>query len=526
MGKYNTNINVDIEHVGYQESNNLSVPKGANPGKINEGKATTSLINKLHLIKIEDTEFDDSKLKNDKRLQEATNFSDVCKMNFGAQQYDVDDFLYCKNLGFPINRMITLRRFPFPCVDNIYDTEIQQEPDVARMITYYDQNINKLEELMAFSYSMRWKELSAEMEQASMQGDQSGFENGMKKMMEIMDPNLAQNNLRGKNKLDYDPKHDTNKVYGPVDSLTTTNIRDVGLEFQKEFDIVFEYEMRSIGGRTPEYAFKDIIANVLACTYNNGKFWPGSRYWVGERPSQFYDKMKWMNPDNLDEFLFGGHESLKSALKQFGSAGSAIDTLKKALSGGFAMAMGKLLDKVGRPGILVMNSLLSGEATGYWHVSIGNPEKPMMVIGNLICTGCDVSFPTDELSYGDFPNKLMVKVKLKPAQSKDRAGIEMMFNMGKKRIYYNPKEVTVASNKNVLSKSARSFFGFETKAIDKMLEESYDFMADNIKSVSKTVISGDKKAPIENNQNSEEPTSTNNNVAYTNADKEIVDALG
>jgi hypothetical protein len=96
--------------------------------------------------------------------------------------------------------------------------------------------------------------------------------------MSFVDPVLAQNTLRGENKLNYDPKHDQNKVYGPVDSITSTNIRDVGFDYNQEFDLVFEYELRSYGGRTPEFAMKDVIANILATTYNNGKFWPGSRY--------------------------------------------------------------------------------------------------------------------------------------------------------------------------------------------------------------------------------------------------------
>ncbi|MDR0206272.1 MAG: hypothetical protein LBI45_03310 [Bacteroidales bacterium] len=56
-------------------------------------------------------------------------------------------------------------------------------------------------------------------------------------------------------------------------------------------------------------------------------------------------------------------------------------------------------------------------------------------MGNLICTGVDVSFPDDTLSFGDFPTTIKAVVKLKPALPRDRAGIEMMFNHGRKRIY-------------------------------------------------------------------------------------------
>jgi len=478
------NINVPVDGAKYEKRTNIAVPKGADSAKINAGNISNSVINKLHLIKLaNDFPFKEEDLKGRAEFNPLS-FSDLCKLDSGAQQYDVDDFLYCKNLGFPLNRLITLRRFPYPCTDNIWDKESQGEPDISRMITYSNQEVNKLDEILSFSYNMLWKELTSEMEQATMQGEQTGLSGFMKKAMQVFDPPLVDNKLRGENANMLDPKFDQNKVYGPVDSIKSTNIRDVGLEMSKEFEIQFDYELRSINGRTPEYAMKDIISNILACTFNNGKFWPGARYWVGERPSNFYKKYQYMNTDDMDKMLFQGTADLKSAIAKFATKGSALALLKQAISGGFQMAMGKILDAVGRPGILTMNSLLSGEPTGFWHLTIGNPINPIMCIGNLICTGVDFSFPTDSLSYGDFPTKLQVKVKLKPGQPKDRAGIEMMFNMGKQRIYYAPKTIDVVKSSNI-SKETRSFFNFNQKEIDNTLSQTYDFISDGVKSVSK-----------------------------------------
>ena len=49
-----------------------------------------------------------------------------------------------------------------------------------------------------------------------------------------------------------------------------------------------------------------------------------------------------------------------------------------------------------------------------------------MTMGDLICTGVDVSFPDDTLSLGDFPPTIKAVVKLKPAKSRDRVGIEIL----------------------------------------------------------------------------------------------------
>lgn len=510
----------DISGVGapYSENSNIAVPKGANEAKINSGKTATSVINKLHLIKLaDDYPYDDKNLTTQEPFK-IRRFSDLCRMDTnGAIQYEPDDFLYCKNLGFPINRLITLRRFPYPCTDNIWDKETQGEPDIARMITYFSQDVNKLEEVLGFTYGMKWEELTAEYAQATMEGDQSGLSGFMKKAMKVFDPNLYNSELMGENARMLDPKFDQNKVYGPVDSITNTHIRGVGLTFDKEFDLVFEYELRSINGRNPEYAMKDIIANILACTYNNGKFWPGARYWVGDRPSKYYERFQYMNTADMDNILSQGFGDLKSVLKEFGQKGSAIDTLKGAIKGGMALALGKILDKIGRPGILSMNSLLSAEPTGFWHVAVGNPLNPMLSIGNLICTGVDFKFPTDSLSYGDFPTKLQVNVKLKPGQAKDRAGAEMMFNLGKQRIYYAPKTVNVDKNKNNVNKETRSFFGFDEKEIDNTLSQTYDFIADGVKSVTKTVKT--QQNNLEKSGSNTNPDSSNLNILRTNANQ-------
>lgn len=463
-------ININIPPPDYVEiHDNLAIPKGVNSeeqkAKLLKGIATNSVVNKLHLIKLANVNgtlpFNDIDLTKNE-LFKVRNFTDLCKLDTKALEYDVDDFAYCKNLGQPLNRMITLRRYPYPCMDNIWDIEAQSEPDIARMVTFFNQEVNKMDELLSFSYAMKWKTLTAEMEQATMQGDQSGVPASLKTAMKFFDPIMANDVLRGENSRMMDPKFDQNKVYGPVDSINETNIREVGLEFNKEFEIQFDYVMRSINGRTVEYAMKDIIANILACTHNNAKFWPGARYWIGERPSKFYEQFKYMNSDKMDTILTGATENLKSAIKTFSGGGKtgAIETLKGVLQNGLSMAMGKILDKVGRPGILTMNSLLSGEPTGFWHLTIGNPINPIMCIGNLILTGVDFSFPTDSLSYGDFPTKLQVKVKLKPGQPKDKAGIEMMFNHGKQRIYYAPKKVTKTHSQD-FSRKARRFFSNE-----------------------------------------------------------------
>lgn len=480
----------------YQDqTNNVGRPRGVDDDVFKRftesntnGIFHGSLVNKVHIMRVGQIPASDKKLS-EKLSSNSITFSDLCKKYNGIIQYDPDDFLYCKNLGLPVNRLITLRRFPYAVTDNIYDKYNQSHPDIARMCTFFTDETNKLEEILSFAFGLKWKELNAEMEQQSMLGDQSGLSGFMGRIMKYIDPVLANNKLQGENALNFNPTFDQNKVYGPVDSINSTHIRDVGFEFGKEFTISFDYELRSYSGRTPEYAMRDIIANALAVTYNNGKFWGGARYWVGERPTKYLSTFQGiLNPSTINGYVEKARIGMKSIIAQAsgGNTTSKIQALKNAmgniLKNAMAVGIGKILDSVGRASIITSNSLLSGEPIGNWHLTVGNPDNPIMCIGNLMCTGIELKFPTDELSYGEFPTKVSFEVRLKPAMAKDRAGIETMFNMGRQRIYHNPKKINISRNSSEqLEPSKRtqrvySDLDVDSEKIMQTFNETFDFM--------------------------------------------------
>ncbi|MDR0206273.1 MAG: hypothetical protein LBI45_03315 [Bacteroidales bacterium] len=44
--------------------------------------------------------------------------------------------------------------------------------------------------------------------------------------------------------------------------LVCNTVRDVGFDFDKEFNLTFTYKSRSFGGRNPDSVMKDILANT------------------------------------------------------------------------------------------------------------------------------------------------------------------------------------------------------------------------------------------------------------------------
>src|SRR6185369_16070027 len=112
-----------------------------------------------------------------------------------------------------------------------------------------------------------------------------------------------------------------------------------------------------------------------------------------------------------------------SALKKIGAklAGGALD----------------LQSYKSRPAVVGFKALLTGLPVGEWHLTIGNPYNPMMMIGNLICTGFEFELG-GEMGVDDFPDELRFLVKLESGRPRDKGDLESMYLLGEGRGYYPP----------------------------------------------------------------------------------------
>lgn len=439
----------------YGEVIQSELPRGADIVDTENGirdvvapKLPQSTFSGYHLIRVKSVSADNYPLTDVQSSEQQELYRNVTATQLinnprGASIYQPEDFIYCEKYGIvPNNRMITLRRFPFPVFDDIF-SDFQKLPDIGRMIAFSDQETNKLSELLSFTLGLRYKDLKAEFDQASMLGDggQEGVSGWMRNIMKYVDPTFSRNELDAKRKFNFDPLHDTNKTYGPVDSITDMKIRDRGLNFEQDMKVTFEFRMKSINGVNQKTAFLDLLANIFLMTTNDAKFWGGARYWVGPQPTKYLNNLQFLSPRDHNDFLNGATKEFKSFIggMKAGGASNALKTLQNVAENALNMQLGKLLDKIGRPGIPVMNSLLTGLPTGEWHLTIGNPLNPIMTIGDLILDSSTITLG-DELGYDDFPTTIKVECNLKHNKPKGRAEIESMFNSGKGRIYFKPEK--------------------------------------------------------------------------------------
>jgi hypothetical protein len=377
-----------------------------------------------------------------------------------AVEYAWEDFLWCRNYGrVPNNYMVTLRRFKLPPEDDLFSKEKNMNPDIARLITWVDGDVNKWESVgLKWNHKLNFKQLTAELQTKESQpgyGNEAGAMEGLpgggliKSLMSITDTaasTAARTNNPATNS--FNPYENENVVFGPIDVIKTMQIRDTGLEFKQDMTVVFEYELRSIDGVNPRVAMLDLLSNIMICTMNRGTFWGGDVRYYGGNPRQ----MKPIgDPDKLAAGDYSGYfDSLVSGISGklnglSGGKGLSWEGIKNAAKtmGGNLMSQiaGGALDKMGRPGVQALNALLSGESTGEWHLMVGNPANPIISIGNLVLTETDVEV-YGALGFDDFPSKVRVTCKLAPARPRDRTEILGMFSRNGRTYLTSPSQET------------------------------------------------------------------------------------
>lgn len=364
-------------------------------------------------------------------------------------EYDWGDFLYAKYYGkIPNTHMVTLRRFPGPIEDNIFSSEINAKPDIARVVTYMGEETgNNLKELLGMNFGLSYREQESEVQSTNTQQFNNPISNGLLDTVGATASGQSQGDI-GSNAekansqnggTDYDKWEVEgfyeNRIFGPLDVIDRMMVRDRGLKFNHTITLNVDFSLRSYGNISPKDAMLDIISNILSISYANAPFWGGA---VRVREDLRYHK------------LMGDQESLKkgdvvgyftSLIGDLGNkmqnifSGGAGSGFKDLLKNAGAIGVNKMIDNLGmRRTYQTTKALLSGEATGDWHVTIGNPLAPIAVIGNLICTDTVLEFDNN-FGAEDFPTGVRATFTLEPARPRDITDIESMFNAGKGRMY-------------------------------------------------------------------------------------------
>ena len=431
----------------------------------------------------------------------------------GVAKYRYIDFMFCRDLGkIPNNHLLTLRKFTRPVGDNINtrlpksDTpyNFNQSMDVGRLVTWFGNGDNKLEDIIKYNYVATFKQFDSKIQEVDSHEDdestgiigkivntinprynqamslgRTGSHNFISQLggryLSTSYANFARGGQYERHRI-FTP-YDQHKVYEPKNTIQSTHVYEGKLTFSQEFTIKFSYKLRAYDNINPRAAFLDLIGNILAVTYRSGTFWGGSRMFRGAPPNKVGTAKVNAFLDRTFDTLGGiGNNLLSGNLDIGGTLGSIWGAVKQIASDAFntakSLALGNTSTKgksplqvigaivkhtglwsgvqgmikngLGRPAVYALDSLLTGDNVGLWHLTIGNPRNPIMSIGNLIIDKSEIT-QSGPLGLDDFPTDLMVSVSLKHGRPRDSAEIQKMYTKGSGPIY-TPLGAKAASN--------------------------------------------------------------------------------
>lgn len=352
-----------------------------------------------------------------------------------AMQYKWGDFLFLDDYGkVPNNHLITLRRFPQPSNDNLLNNLDNPSRDVSRLLTYIDGEKNTFESVFSFSTGFNWKEFQSEIQ--TMDKSKTGW--GGLDFLGYADANgsKAKESLRGKAATDFDPysAHQSNYIWGPIDVVDKIMTRDKGITFSQDLTIKFRYAVRSYDGINTKAAFLDILGNCYNMVTNKAPFWGGAvRFTGGGGHSGPIGDSNALKNGDIDGFLSSFVSGISSKLES-GFEGGLLNGIKNIAGNVGASILGGSLDKLGRPEMFSLHSLLTANPTGEWHITVGNPFNPTMMCGNLIMEDAKWGFE-GPFTADDVPSYVLLEINLKHAMPRDKYALQRMFNFGGTRFY-------------------------------------------------------------------------------------------
>ena len=304
---------------------------------------------------------------------------------YGRQPYNFTDFVFCKYWNkIPNNRLITLRRFAAPILDNMRfpgmdgtsnlssengisqndnkngDVNKKQNADIsgsngkvnfpplATAVTYFGGDTgNSLSSILKFTTGVLWEDLKAEIWDVRNEGQtaENGSINDISPYNSVSTLSKALNIVTGefnadaeflKGAIPPDPYKDgpyANRILGPVNRIDSVKKRKPGLEFKMDgLKLVFEYVARPIGGLNTKAVLLDILSNFLVIGSASAVFYGGQhRFMINPKMYPFIGGDKgmraWYSGDPQG-FMNATMNKFSTDFSALNGAGGLFDIIK------------------------------------------------------------------------------------------------------------------------------------------------------------------------------------------------------
>ena len=389
------------------------------------------------------------------------------------------DFAYLKDVGvFPNNRLMIARRFGSPHNDNIFLKGLATGQPLAIMISWKPQG----EDFVKISFGEKWENAEADFKSVldSLGQDFLGKELGQKiggAVAVVPLPGFTETIQRVVlQKLGIiDDSLETPLPSGNPNLIKMAKRRQTikseaegsGLNCTVSITMNCEWEQKFISGIDPTIVWQDIIGKIL--TFSTSR---SNNYGLKK---SFEDRVKiWMDhPErivkDMVEFIKAGLEQAKKEIGEMiaklpttsdsgtsgtsGSSGTSEDAnslLKKAAESTLNF-IDKILPNLARQlnkykvAIEGIARALSGAPSTPWHITIGNPLRPIFCSGDMYM---DQDLALDlgpTLAFNDLPSNIKASFTLTNARPWGLQEIAAKFNAGSIRV------VTIVKDANDLN---------------------------------------------------------------------------
>ena len=391
------------------------------------------------------------------------------------------DFAYLKNIGvLPNNRLMIARRFASPSEDNIMVPSKNELGSFATLISWIPENTDFLE----FTFGEEWTDSEADFKTIlTALGEDIGLGNlgGMAGAGGNVLPlpgftEIFQRQFLAKLGLIEDSAKNSIPAGNP-NLIKQSKRRKVigygeagsGLKTAISIKMVCEYELKYISGIDPTIVWMDLLGMIMrfgtsnSDTYGLSKGAAAKLKGWANNPNQLisdaatalsnaltkivdeikakvqeiYDKAIALNADiaSVDPVKPDPAEAPnpqaadKELIEAAKTAGDKFaDSIKAALSKFTTSALSGLLQKYRVKIIGVVNSLANLPSTP-WHITIGNPMRPIFCSGDMLCDSVTLTLGPN-LAFNDLPSSIKVEFNLVNAKPLGLQQIMSKFNSG------------------------------------------------------------------------------------------------
>ena len=405
------------------------------------------------------------------------------------------DFAYLKDFGvYPNNRAIIARRFAGPVVDDLYSIDSTKSPGypLSTLIGYFGDS----EDILTISFNEEWEssevsfkellndlgkdfgmseqfELGTILEKGlnavPMPGATLLFQRKIMAALGLFGENVGFDEDSGEFRK-YTEDKEGNVKYGEsvqaavipqgdpnlikesmVRSLVKEDSKGSGLSCKINITLKTKYEQKFIKGVDPSIVFMDILNNALNMGTSPANFYLGKQSDAEGRVTKFFEELTKNPGKKILDFINALLATFKKALNDLDSAMKSAAKKSKDEDGGSSNIAEDITNlvkesiskvkqyvidfirekyKIRFMGVL---TALTGAPSTPWHITLGNPMRPIFCSGDMLCTGVDLNFGP-QLSFNDLPTYIEVTAKYQSARNIGLQEIFAKFNTGGIRV--------------------------------------------------------------------------------------------